>query len=225
MPRWLKIVVAVLASALLLLPADPLDSGVRRAHLPASTLTALDEVTRLLQYAETDVAPDRIEIRGVADAGDVWSNAYQAFRDSVPGHIDVVTDIFVIDRSMELAGLCRRMFSAMPKGPVRFHESTTTLRQSSYAALDRIADFTRDCRDLDIAITGHSDSTGHEAANVSLSKARAQAVADYLVARGAARERLIVNGVGSAQPIADDTTAIGREKNRRIEFGLPAAPD
>ena len=53
-----------------------------------------------------------------------------------------------------------------------------------------------------------------------MSQARAQAVADYLIANGVAADRLVVEGRGSSEPIADNDTRYGRSLNRRIEFGL-----
>ena len=69
-------------------------------------------------------------------------------------------------------------------------------------------------------ITGHTDARGAEAWNLQLSLMRARSVADYLVAAGVGVERLRVDGKGSANPVADNNTEIGRRMNRRIEFGL-----
>ena len=56
--------------------------------------------------------------------------------------------------------------------------------------------------------------------NRQLSLQRARIVADHLIAQGVDPERLLVDGRGSAEPIADNATALGRERNRRIEFEL-----
>jgi OOP family OmpA-OmpF porin len=86
--------------------------------------------------------------------------------------------------------------------------------------LDKIIEVADDCRDSTIAITGHSDSSGNETWNRRLSVARAQAVADYITRGGITPARLLVEGLGSAVPIADNATAQGRSINRRIEFEL-----
>ncbi len=62
--------------------------------------------------------------------------------------------------------------------------------------------------------------SGNEARNRQLSLARAQSVADYLVRNGVPASQLIVAGVGSSDPAADNATAYGRGLNRRIEFEL-----
>ena len=69
-----------------------------------------------------------------------------------------------------------------------------------------------------ISIIGHTDSTGTEAINNPLSFDRANAARDYLVGRGVARTRVSTDGRGAREPIADNGTAQGRDKNRRIEI-------
>ena len=69
-----------------------------------------------------------------------------------------------------------------------------------------------------ISITGHTDSTGSEAINNPLSFDRANAARDYLVGRGVARNRISTDGRGAREPIADNGTSQGRDKNRRIEI-------
>lgn len=69
-----------------------------------------------------------------------------------------------------------------------------------------------------ISIVGHTDSTGTEAINNPLSFDRANAARDYLVSRGVMRGRIATDGRGAREPIADNGTAQGRDKNRRIEI-------
>ncbi len=69
-----------------------------------------------------------------------------------------------------------------------------------------------------VTIIGHTDSTGTDAINNPLSVNRAAATRDYLVARGVATNRIAIDGRGSSEPIADNSTAEGRAKNRRVEI-------
>jgi len=73
-----------------------------------------------------------------------------------------------------------------------------------------------------IAIRGHTDVTGSAAANLVLSRRRAQAVRAALVALGVPEQALSAQGLGDAHPVADNATEAGRFRNRRIEFA--AAP-
>lgn len=72
--------------------------------------------------------------------------------------------------------------------------------------------------ETNISITGHTDSTGSDSINNPLSVNRANAARDFLVGRGVARNRIITDGRGSREPVADNGTPAGRDKNRRIEI-------
>lgn len=73
---------------------------------------------------------------------------------------------------------------------------------------------------VEVRIDGHTDDEGSEDFNRDLSLARAGAVLDYMVAAGLPSANLTAAGFGESQPIADNATAEGRAKNRRIEFHL-----
>jgi OmpA-OmpF porin, OOP family len=71
-----------------------------------------------------------------------------------------------------------------------------------------------------INITGYTDTSGPEAYNQTLSEKRANAVADYMAAKGTDRGRMVVKGMGEANPIADNSTRDGRIRNRRVELDV-----
>ena len=76
-----------------------------------------------------------------------------------------------------------------------------------------------------VTIIGHTDSTGSDSINNPLSYDRANSARDYLVGRGVAAQRIATDGRGSREPIADNSSAQGRGKNRRVEIYVaePAA--
>lgn len=69
-----------------------------------------------------------------------------------------------------------------------------------------------------VRIIGHTDNTGTDAINDPLSVNRAKATRDYLVARGVSMNRIAIDGRGSHEPIADNSTTSGRAANRRVEI-------
>ena len=69
-----------------------------------------------------------------------------------------------------------------------------------------------------VTIIGHTDSTGSDAINNPLSVDRAIAARDYLVSQGVARTRIMTDGRGAREPVADNATLQGRGKNRRVEI-------
>ncbi|NOZ89921.1 MAG: OmpA family protein, partial [Epsilonproteobacteria bacterium] len=78
----------------------------------------------------------------------------------------------------------------------------------------------KNCPNTIITIAGHTDSDGNEAYNQRLSENRANAVKQYLINHGVNASRLEAIGYGETQPIADNSTKEGKEKNRRIEFNI-----
>ena len=73
-----------------------------------------------------------------------------------------------------------------------------------------------------ILVTGYTDNTGNDSINIPLSQNRASAVANYLKGQGVT-SRIDTQGYGSQNPIADNSTAAGREQNRRVEISIYAA--
>ena len=74
-----------------------------------------------------------------------------------------------------------------------------------------------------IVIDGYSDDSGTEAVNVQLSHQRADRVAEYLMARGVPRDRIVVRAFGSANPVSRDVTEGARALNRRVEISIRPA--
>ncbi len=101
---------------------------------------------------------------------------------------------------------------------ILFDTGKASLREESIRVLDALVVASLECLSAHVLVEGHTDDEGEPDANMALSEARARAVVDYLVAGGIAPERLTATGFGEANPIAENTTAEGRQLNRRIEF-------
>lgn len=101
---------------------------------------------------------------------------------------------------------------------VEFELNSDVLTDVGIALLDEILDALRQFPLVPVEISGHADSQGETEANLDLSLRRAQSVLDYLVAAGVDPTLFEVVGYGETQPIADNATADGRKRNRRIEF-------
>ena len=161
-----------------------------------------------------------IEIRGVTTDAEAFDVRLDYLRENLPTDTSLSSDVVVINSTIPFDELCREAFSRLIAGPVSFRQSSAEIRSASFVTLDRVTNFAHDCRHAKIAVTGHTDGSGDESWNRQLSIARAQAVADHLVKSGIDPERLLVRGLGSSVPIADNSTARGRGLNRRIEFEL-----
>ncbi|GFG74790.1 channel-forming protein ArfA/OmpATb [Mycobacterium botniense] len=103
-------------------------------------------------------------------------------------------------------------------GPITFASDGYLLTPADEQRLTRVADTLKECPGMKVTVKGYTDNTGDDAVNIPLSADRADAVADFLIAKGVTRERLIAKGLGSADPVASNDTADGRAKNRRVEI-------
>lgn len=91
------------------------------------------------------------------------------------------------------------------------------INESFFPELDRWVEFLLMNRLMTAEIYGHTDSRGSNKYNQQLSEKQAQAVIGYLVEKGVAEKRLTVRGVGESQPVAPNSSDLGRHKNRRVE--------
>ena len=103
---------------------------------------------------------------------------------------------------------------------ILFQTGKALLTIGSYAELDRLLGILKDNPLMRIEISGHTDNTGSLALNSKLSEDRAKAVVEYLIQKGVDQGRLEFKGFGPQQPIADNKTAEGRARNRRVEFKI-----
>jgi outer membrane protein OmpA-like peptidoglycan-associated protein len=170
--------------------------------------------------AQASINANGVSIRGVSIDGELYSRRLEVFTAALPGDTVVRSDVVISNPEMTVAAMCSRNFASITEQPIQFRQSSTTIRQSSYPQLDRLGEFAYDCQQTRLVITGHTDATGTESWNLQVSRARAQAVAEQLIARGVAAERLIIEGAGSKYPLALNDTVQGREQNRRIEIEL-----
>ena len=103
---------------------------------------------------------------------------------------------------------------------VSFESGRSALVTTSYALLDQVATSLAQNPTVRIEIAGHTDATGARATNISLSLARARAVQAYLAQKGVALDRMVAKGYGPDKPLGPNTTAAGRQQNRRVELSI-----
>lgn len=107
---------------------------------------------------------------------------------------------------------------------ILFATNKADLNATSKASLTQFAEVLKENRDMDIAIIGHTDNTGSDAINNPLSKNRAQSVSKFLKSQGVASAQIkTIDGQGSTNPVADNSTAEGRKQNRRVEVYMYAS--
>jgi len=102
---------------------------------------------------------------------------------------------------------------------VQFVSGKSVLTTGAKTELNKLVKIlNEDYPDVKVTISGHTDNTGKAETNQKLSVSRAEAVKTYLVGKKVSADRLVAEGFGADQPIADNTTTAGKAKNRRVEF-------
>jgi outer membrane protein OmpA-like peptidoglycan-associated protein len=119
------------------------------------------------------------------------------------------------------------------KQRINFATGKATILSDSFPVLDDVAQVLKDYPNIHVEIGGHTDNVGEDGANQRLSKSRADAVFEYLIAHGVRADRLVTVGYGETRPIDTNMTDAGKLANRRVEFMIldaaakpaPAAPE
>lgn len=144
--------------------------------------------------------------------GYVWSknmeNKKRAMEQATVGTGTVVTQ--TADNQLQLS---------IPND-ISFDTGRADIKPNLRPIFDQFAQGLSQQTSMEVRIVGHTDSTGGDAINNPLSVNRAQSARDYLAARGVSSSRMSIDGRGSREPIADNGTADGRARNRRIDIFL-----
>ncbi|MFI2743628.1 OmpA family protein [Zhouia sp. PK063] len=105
---------------------------------------------------------------------------------------------------------------------VYFATNKYNINAASAETLQKLAGIFKEYPDTNILVEGHTDNTGSDSYNMTLSKQRAESVTNYLVSQGISAARFTTKWYGETEPKYDNTTEEGRAKNRRVEIGIIA---
>ena len=105
-------------------------------------------------------------------------------------------------------------------GNVTFATDSSDLSPAFFDVLNSVGKVLGEFEQTVVEVAGHTDSTGSESYNQSLSERRANSVASYLKSQDVLSERLITLGMGELRPVADNSTSAGKQANRRVEITM-----
>ncbi len=168
----------------------------RAADAQATSLAAQAEARRVQEQAEATRRAAETEMNRLSDA---------------------------LGRIAETRRTALGLVMNLDEGYLKFDFDRAALRQESREILSRIAGILFTSEDFAITISGHTDARGNDQYNQRLSERRAQAVADYLIEAGLARERFTVQGLGKAYPVDTGASDEAHARNRRVELGIVSA--
>ncbi|MBU2487011.1 MAG: OmpA family protein [Alphaproteobacteria bacterium] len=186
----------------------------------AAALTALQGLSRL-DEAEIGIGDGVVSIRGSAlnEAG--AREVARLIAEGLPAGFSGEAAVSPgNDRGDELnPEACQAELNRLTASNIiLFETAEAAIQDHSFGFLDRIARIARQCGEVRLEISGHTDSDGSEADNLALSDRRARAVVDFMTAAGIAADRLVAVGHGESRPLASNETDEGKAANRRIEF-------
>ena len=125
-----------------------------------------------------------------------------------------------VDKGSSAPGNRRTLSISEHRFLIHFNTNSSQLGSQASETLDKIVELITQNNDSETIIRGYTDSRGEYILNKQLSRYRADMVKNYLVARGISDTRIKALGLGSQNPIADNTTREGRSKNRRVEINV-----
>jgi aconitate hydratase len=147
---------------------------------------------------------DTLKITGKVDTAEIKADIEAKLRAIVGPDVKIVNEL-VIEAAKRVAVA------------VNFDTGSTVIKPAYFSKLNEFAEqLKKDGTKGEVG--GHTDNVGQAASNQALSQARADSVKKFLLSKGVAADALSANGYGDAKPVADNATADGKAKNRRIEF-------
>jgi len=162
---------------------------------------------------------ESLSVSGMTDASDI-ATVREQFEASGAASMLGTFDVQALEQTNNDSVRCNDAFGEeLTNATIRFQTNSATIDDGNEELLERLARLARGCPGK-LTIEGHTDSRGDADMNKALSLARAAAVRDALAAHGIDADRVTAVGFGEISPIADNASAEGRAKNRRIAIAV-----
>jgi len=181
-----------------------------QSHLAVDQRKAIGEQREAMRLQARTQEADAANTRAVAAQADA-SAAHADASDAQRNSLELQKQIEGLQAEATDRGL------VLTLGDVLFNTNTAVLNAGTGGRLGKLAAFLNKYPERTALIEGYTDNTGSDAYNQALSERRADAVKGYLIGQGIGSNRLVASGNGEGSPVADNTSADGRQQNRRVE--------
>jgi OOP family OmpA-OmpF porin len=173
---------------------------------------AIVEDLKKVKQGQLSVRGTQVRLTGkVSNAEEIPATAAK-FQSLMPPGFKINTELSVNAAEQQIID------AALKNRIIEFESGSAVLAPSGMKILNEMAVALNKVGGKKVKIIGHTDSSGDSAKNLALSQERAAAVKNYLTSKNIAGDSMSAEGLGAAKPVADNATAEGRKKNRRIEF-------
>lgn len=167
---------------------------------------------KLISKGELKIDGTNVTVRGEV--------ANEAQRQQIAS--DIATSLnpsYTVNNGLRVSAAEQNLLDAtLDKRIIEFESGKATLTASGQSILDEMAAALQKVSGKRVEVIGHTDNVGLRESNLALSQARAEAVRSYLAGKGISQDMVMVSGQGPDRPVAENTSAEGRARNRRIEF-------
>jgi OOP family OmpA-OmpF porin len=167
---------------------------------------------KLISKGELKVDGTNVTVRGEV--------ANEALRQQIAS--DIATSLnpsYTVNNGLRVSAAEQNLLDdTLAKRIIEFDSGKATLTPSGKTILDEMAAALQKVKGKKVEVIGHTDNIGLRDSNLALSQARSEAVRTYLTGKGINPEMVMVSGQGPDRPVAENTSAEGRARNRRIEF-------
>jgi OOP family OmpA-OmpF porin len=193
-------------------------------------LAGIDSLA-ILHAGNLIVRADVVELNGVTGRPDGRARISQILSDKLGQGQTFRVNVTYDEKFDPLAALpseaecAADVTTVLTRQKINFAPGSAEIDGSTRDVMDALAEILENCPPMKMEVAGYTDSQGSEGGNQALSQARAEAVLTALQGRRLDVSGFIAKGYGEADPIADNTTEIGREVNRRIEIHLIPGPE
>lgn len=197
---------------------DKVDIGAGEPILWTQFIYMVVSNIKNLDFTSINIIDNRLYISGKIETEKELKkleDTFQNFQNSKKSKFIIINHIVPMDRP---ANICQTKFDVLLKKNKIEFESGTSIIKNNKNLIQELSDISLLCPEVNIEITGYTDSVGDVNKNLKLSLERAKVVVAKLFGLGVALDRMIAKGEGENHPIASNKSSYGRAKNRRIEF-------
>ncbi len=216
--RSLKVVAAAVGLAVVITGCETLDPYTREEKTSQATKGALigAGIGAVVGLVSGDDAVERRQRARIgAGVGALAGGAIGAYQDRQEAQLRAELE----GTGVSVTRIGDNITLNMP-GNVTFATNSSDLSPAFFNVLNSVGKVLKEYNKTVVEVAGHTDSTGTDAYNQSLSERRATSVSSYLQSQGVNSQRIITVGMGESRPVADNGTAEGRQANRRVEITM-----